>query len=42
VIKETDKLESTDFYSANKITAERELNNLLPNQHLTLRIANIL
>ena len=42
VIRETDKLESTDFYSANKIKAEQELNNILPNQHLTLRIANIL
>lgn len=42
VIKETDKLESTDFYSANKINAEQELNNILPDQHLTLRIANIL
>lgn len=42
VLKETDKLSSTDFYSANKIKAETELNNILPNQHLTVRIANIL
>ena len=42
ILKESDQLSPTDFYSANKIKAEEELNNILPNQHLTLRIANIL
>lgn len=41
-LKETDKLSPTDFYSANKIKAEEELKKILPDQHLTLRIANIL
>ena len=42
ILKESDALTPTDFYSANKIKAEQELNKILPDQHLTLRIANIL
>lgn len=42
ILKETDELIPTDFYSANKIKAEQEVNRILPDQHLILRIWNIL
>ena len=42
ILQENDILSPQDFYARNKLKAENLIRHFLPNQHLILRIANIL